>query len=56
MDPSETLKQIRNAITSGDYDEVCDKFDDLDKWLRNGGFLPNDWYFTSHPFSGSTVE
>jgi hypothetical protein len=53
MDPNETLGWIRRFIaaywedkrclTPTGMEEIFDLFDDLDRWITNGGFLPTDW-------------
>ena len=54
MDPDATLKEILNAIKefeAGSNEDdtlmaaygVINAFEDLDKWLSKGGFLPERW-------------
>lgn len=55
MDPEEALRQIRELIVriQGNTDprapwdelaeELAEKTEGLDNWLRMGGFLPQDW-------------
>lgn len=57
MDPDQCLKELRELIekmNSGDAradleyaggigQELADKADDLDEWLKKGGFLPQEW-------------
>lgn len=57
MDPNETLRMIEtacahaaNAAVDQDEDaeiaalrELRNAFEDLDEWIRNGGFLPAAW-------------
>lgn len=52
MDPNVTLNEIRAMIglfDAGDYshtlhtDKLVDLIDGLDKWITNGGFLPDPW-------------
>ena len=50
MDPNKTLADLREYIAASkecDDGEILDKiaelFEALDDWLRNGGFLPEDW-------------
>lgn len=50
MDPDETLRQLREAIddlneepTPLKVELVRDLFENLDGWLKKGGFPPADW-------------
>jgi hypothetical protein len=57
MDPNETLRQLREAVAAyrtadshGDAESRADvaetvvsRFEDLDQWLSDGGFLPGAW-------------
>lgn len=55
MDPNEVLKNARAALAHirasyGDYDglsvqvdALVDAFEALDKWLTNGGCIPDEW-------------
>ena len=55
MDPDTTLAIIRDAIKQGNdmsrslahrninFEEAAKQFEDLDRWLTNGGFFPTDW-------------
>lgn len=43
MDPNETLRQMRAAWIDGDFVTVAHRAADLDEWLSQGGFLPDDW-------------
>jgi hypothetical protein len=51
MDPNETLKQIRHfaeLVKKGENPRGSERqvrwlFEDLDRWLTNGGPLPDDW-------------
>jgi hypothetical protein len=55
MDPNVTLAEIRELINkwqadtqgeiAGDHfaEELVEKIDNLDRWIRAGGFLPADW-------------
>ncbi len=49
MDPDEALRVIREltaAVLAGDRTaaaELVDHFEDLDRWLTTGGFLPAAW-------------
>jgi hypothetical protein len=54
MDPDETLRQLRCAITEYRFatgpaqavpaaDRVVDHADALDRWLTGGGFAPAAW-------------
>lgn len=56
MDPNEALKMLRNMVTyhidgeTTDWteavcalQEISETFDGLDKWISNGGFLPENW-------------
>jgi len=56
VDPNETLKMLRNMVkyhidgeTTDWTEAVCtlqeisETFDELDKWITNGGFFPEDW-------------
>lgn len=59
MDPDEALRQLRASIAAyrqvvfrGDTnrydiqalaDVVVSNFENLDGWLSNGGFIPNEW-------------
>jgi hypothetical protein len=62
MDPNETLRQLRRAISDyGDTrgagsgnataDDAADRMRDaaraLDEWLARGGFPPVDWSWSS---------
>ena len=47
MDPNETLSALRRFVAAeilddGDY-RVLDLVEALDKWLKGGGALPDDW-------------
>ena len=54
MDPDETLRQLRAAVTAYRYatsiaaatdaaDRLAEHADALDHWLTTGGFLPSEW-------------
>lgn len=56
LDPDEALRQLRQYIAvmgrcaeegepldPDDAALVAEKFEALDLWLKNGGFLPKDW-------------
>jgi hypothetical protein len=57
MDPNKVLKQLRELVAQfrrGEFEdapiaqesaheELVDAADELDVWLSNGGFLPDDW-------------
>lgn len=50
MDPNATLEELRRLIEgtkSAERDtlaeEIADRFEALDQWLSNGGFLPDAW-------------
>jgi len=58
MDPNELYESLREIAEfvveqsemdepdvdiSDDYAEMAKQFLDLDKWIRNGGFLPEEW-------------
>lgn len=47
MDPDACLFEIRLLISENRGDEIADllkeKFENLDAWLTNGGFLPKAW-------------
>lgn len=50
MDPNTTLKEIRRAAyellnnkSVANADGLLAAWDDLDQWLSNGGFTPDDW-------------
>jgi hypothetical protein len=57
MDPNELYEWLRVSAEiavkeyeyepsieiSDDHAEMAKKFLDLDKWIRNGGFLPEEW-------------
>jgi len=54
MDPNETLKEIREltekiikcddvVLSAQMADGIADRFQALDNWLSNNGFLPDDW-------------
>ncbi len=53
MDPDTCLEEIRLLISEGstisdemariNYEQVSEKFENLDAWLSNGGFLPKAW-------------
>ena len=40
MDPDATLARWRKAKRSGDVDEARDAKEDLNEWLRRGGYGP----------------
>ncbi len=53
MDPSETLKRLRELVTSvrkgcgSDREsEFAELVEALDKWLRMGGVLPLEWRYS----------
>lgn len=52
-DPDSLLEDIRISLRSvkqgADFEQLRDKFEALDRWLRNGGFLPEDWVRTVPP-------
>lgn len=50
MDPNETLRQLRVALAAMEMEPneenaelVLNLFDNLDGWLKMGGFPPTDW-------------
>lgn len=50
MDPDEALRLLRmfaekfnRESTYEDMDEMVEHFQALDKWISNGGFLPDAW-------------
>jgi len=50
MDPNATLELIREAIEEIKADNPTDReldfieaFENLDNWIKDGGFLPDDW-------------
>lgn len=52
MDPNTALTDIRQLVkqynSDGDWhqldaDLLVDRIEALDKWITNGGFLPDDW-------------
>jgi hypothetical protein len=51
MDPNETLKQLRELFAKVDtkvldmqeFERARELFLALDKWIVNGGFLPDRW-------------
>ncbi len=50
LDPNTTLQELRERITELSLanptalaEEVIERFEALDQWLRNGGFLPDAW-------------
>ena len=56
MDPTETLRRLRELVTSvsveaiedvtaleSDALELAECFEALDTWITKGGFLPNAW-------------
>ncbi len=50
MDPDKCLAEIRELIagfqeeiSTDEVEELNEKFEALDTWLKNGGFLPRDW-------------
>lgn len=43
MDPNETLNMIREAINDSRAWDAIELFEDLDRWLSRGGFLPAEW-------------
>lgn len=57
MDPTATLTEIRELAESarlvpegtGTAYDLAEKVSDLDGWLSNGGFLPEQWQATIHP-------
>lgn len=54
MDPNTTLQALRVAVKLMDDApnqfaeatigrQIAEHFESLDRWIRNGGFLPADW-------------
>lgn len=51
MDPNETLRTaqlaakrvLNDGADAADAHQLAEAFDALDSWLRNGGFLPEQW-------------
>ena len=43
MDPNETLHLMRTSADKGDWESVAEHADALDRWLSEGGFLPEAW-------------
>lgn len=53
MDPDKLLEEIRDLLEPAKDDlcrsclnhgvDLAEKFDNLDEWLSNGGFLPLEW-------------
>lgn len=43
MHPDVTLALMRKAISDGDYEEAGKRAEDLDIWIKRGGFLPTGW-------------
>ena len=54
MDPNKTLADLRGKMKEAReaapfsedewaWNEIAELFEALDDWLRNGGFLPEDW-------------
>lgn len=51
LDPDVCLQKLRemlNALALGalppdEHEELLDRFNALDDWLKRGGFLPKDW-------------
>lgn len=40
MDPNETLHKLLTAIAWHNYEEARQCLDDLEQWVKNGGFPP----------------
>ncbi len=53
MDPNETLRRIREIVTTRDAHgqrvELCELVRALDGWLTGGGFLPDEWSRKKEP-------
>ena len=46
MDPDVVLKNLRALAKSNledDKEQFVQQFQELDKWLSMGGFLPSEW-------------
>lgn len=43
MDPTQCLRDLREAVDRGDCETAAERFRDLDEWLSRGGFLPGQW-------------
>ena len=48
MDPNAALTEIRSILARNDlelpdYERLAELTEALDKWLSNGGFLPDAW-------------
>ena len=41
MDPNMTLRDIWQALAAGDCEEAFYKANELEAWIRKGGFLPD---------------
>lgn len=41
MDPNQALTDLFACIESGDMDGALECFDNLDAWIRSGGFVPD---------------
>jgi hypothetical protein len=41
MDPEETLSAMFDALASGDQDQAFEHAENLQDWLRRGGFVPS---------------
>lgn len=50
MDPNETLAWLREQLSHvnnlTNIDEVAERFNKLDEWLSQGGFMPAAWDYT----------
>ena len=51
MDPQELLNRLREWANGDDNgmsaSDAMEAFQELDKWLSNGGFLPKPWQWTT---------
>lgn len=56
MDPNETLAQMREAYTAGDWLRCAELAHALDDWLSSGAFLPAPWQAYNPPKGEDLTE
>lgn len=50
LDPNETLRRMREAYATEDYETAAELADRLDQWISAGGYLPVAWNASHPPF------